>query len=140
MSQTVATLLKLGELILNGELAPGQRVSELIMVDRLGASRTPVRAALARLEAEGLLEPLPQGGHAVARFPPQDLRDAIELRGLLEGLAANFAARRGAEEEPLDALRACVDAIDAALAADASILERFSRYVALNEDFHGCIV
>ncbi|WP_158914969.1 GntR family transcriptional regulator [Caulobacter sp. S45] len=140
MSQTVDTLLKLRELILNGELAPGQRVSELTMVDRLGVSRTPVRAALVRLESEGLLEPLAQGGHAVARFTEQDLRDAIEVRGVLEGLAANFAARRGAESQALDALRACVDAIDAALGADAPILERFSQYVALNERFHGYIV
>ena len=58
-SQTVKALLSMRELLLTGELAPGQRVSEIWAVDRLGVSRTPVRSALARLEEEGFLEALP---------------------------------------------------------------------------------
>ena len=49
-SQTVQTQLRLRELILSGELAPGARIAELALVDRLGVSRTPIRAALIRLE------------------------------------------------------------------------------------------
>jgi GntR family transcriptional regulator of vanillate catabolism len=54
-SQTVKALLSMRELLLTGELSAGQRVSEIWAVDRLGVSRTPVRAALLRLEEEGFL-------------------------------------------------------------------------------------
>ncbi len=92
LSQTVRAQLRLRELILGGELTPGARIPELALVERLGASRTPVRAALGRLADEGLLEPLPNGGYAVRDFSVGDIQDAIELRGTLEGLAARLAA------------------------------------------------
>ena len=93
MSQTLAALLRLRDLILEGGLAPGERLSELAVVERLGVSRTPVRAALARLEHEGLVEALPGGGYAVREFSRADVNDAIEIRGVLEGLAARLARR-----------------------------------------------
>ena len=101
-SQTVKALLSMRQLLLTGELAPGQRVSEIWAVDRLGVSRTPVRAALARLEEEGFLEALPGGGYAVKTFTEQDAYDAIEVRGALEGLAARLAAERGVETARLE--------------------------------------
>ena len=61
-SAQVRALLKLRELILSGELAGGTRIAELAIVERIGVSRTPIRAALMRLEQEGLLEALPNGG------------------------------------------------------------------------------
>src|SRR5262245_32206885 len=54
-SQAVTALLKLRGLILSGELKAGERMSELVLVERIGVSRTPIRAALLRLEQEGLL-------------------------------------------------------------------------------------
>ena len=69
-SQTVRAQGRLRELIVSGELAPGARIPELALVERLGVSRTPVRAALLRLQEEGLLEALPGGGFEVmARLP-----------------------------------------------------------------------
>jgi len=62
MSQTIRALIRLRELILNRELGLGERLLEVPMADRLGASRTPIRAALARLTEEGLLEKMPGGG------------------------------------------------------------------------------
>ena len=62
VSQTVRTQLRLRELIVGGELKPGTRIAELALVERLGASRTPIRMALVRLQEEGLLEALPNGG------------------------------------------------------------------------------
>ena len=53
-SQTVKAQLSLRDLILSGELKPGDRISELSVVERLGISRTPIRMALVRLEEEGL--------------------------------------------------------------------------------------
>ena len=64
MSQTLTALLRLRELILSGALPPGERLSEPSVAERLGASRTPVRAALARLAEEGLVEAIPSRGFA----------------------------------------------------------------------------
>ena len=94
-SQTARTQLQLRELIVGGELKPGQRIAELTLVERLGASRTPIRMALVRLQEEGLLDALPNGGFIVKDFSEADIRDAIEVRGTLEGLAARLAAERG---------------------------------------------
>ena len=73
-SQTVRALLAMRELLLTGELAAGQRVSEIWAVDRLGVSRTPVRSALARLEEEGFLEALPSGGYSRPTAPDVFIR------------------------------------------------------------------
>jgi GntR family transcriptional regulator of vanillate catabolism len=95
-SQSVKAQLRLREMILAGELPGGARIAELTLVEKLGVSRTPIRAALMRLEQEGLLEALPNGGYAVRTFSERDVSDAIELRGTVEGLLARVAAERGA--------------------------------------------
>lgn len=134
-SQTVRALLGLRELILGGELSPGERISELWVVERLGVSRTPVRAGLIRLQEEGLLDPIPSGGFAVRSFSENEIRDAIELRGTLEGLAARLAAERGITHTMARDLRDCIDEIDALLVGELSE-ETFSRYVDANARFH----
>src|SRR3954468_13053048 len=111
-SQAVKAQLRLRELILAGELAGGTRIAELAIVEKLGVSRTPIRAALMRLEEEGLLQALPHGGYAVRTFFEGDVSDAIELRGTVEGLAARLAAERGVEPGMLEAARACLAQID----------------------------
>ena len=72
-SAQVRALLRLRELILSGELAGGTRIAELAVVERLGMSRTPIRAALVRLEQEGLLAALPNGGFVVQSFSESDV-------------------------------------------------------------------
>jgi len=139
-SQTVRALLKLRELILSGELKPGERVSELPLVERLGVSRTPLRAALIRLGEEGLLDPIPTGGFAVRGFDERELYAAIEVRGALEGLAARLAAERGAAEEGLTALKKCIGELDLLLAGSAVTTKNFADYVKLNERFHTQVV
>ncbi|WP_068879376.1 GntR family transcriptional regulator [Phenylobacterium sp. CCH12-B4] len=136
MSRTLSALLKLRDLILSGELAPGQRLQELAVVDRLNVSRTPVRAALARLQEEGLVEAVPSGGYAVRAFSEEEVDEAIELRGVLEGLAARLAAEKGAAPERLAPLKACLAEIDAVLGATRLSEADFERYVELNERFH----
>src|SRR5215469_7929729 len=93
-TQIMRAMLRLREQILSGDFAPGERMSELPLVERIGVSRTPLRLALARLEHEGLLQQLRTGGYVVREFSPQEVADAIELRGVLEGTAARFAAER----------------------------------------------
>jgi GntR family transcriptional regulator of vanillate catabolism len=133
-TQITRALLRLRDLIYSGEFAPGERMSELPLVARLGVSRTPLRLALAALEHEGLLRGLPGGGYVVREFTQADVRDAIELRGVLEGTAARFAAERGAPARGRRALRAINDEIGAIV--HRSDYESFERYVHLNEDFH----
>lgn len=133
-SQTMRAVLGLRELLLNGEYPPGARMSELPLVKRLGVSRTPVRLALANLEHEGLLEILPSGGYGVREFTLEDIYDAIELRGVLEGTAVRFAAERGAEAHQLAEMRELSAQMDRVVRkAD---VPSFWRYVDLNQRFH----
>jgi GntR family transcriptional regulator of vanillate catabolism len=133
-TQIMRAMLQLRELILSGEFQPGDRVSELPLVERIGVSRTPLRLALATLEHEGLLTKLPGGGYAVREFTTDDIRDAIELRGVLEGTAARFAAERGVTAREIRSLRRINDAIEPLLAR--TDYESFLIYVELNEQFH----
>ncbi len=135
-SQSVKAQLRLREMILAGELPGGARIAELAIVEKLGVSRTPIRAALMRLEQEGLLQRLPGGGYAVRTFSETDVADAIALRGTLEGLAARLAAERGVPPAVLADAHACLDAIDATLAPPALDDQGFARYVELNAQFH----
>jgi GntR family transcriptional regulator, vanillate catabolism transcriptional regulator len=135
-SQAVKAQLRLREMILAGELPGGTRIAELSIVEKLGVSRTPIRAALMRLEQEGLLESLPNGGYAVRTFSERDVADAIELRGTIEGLSARLAAERGVPPVVLAEARECLAGIDELLRQPALNDEAFSSYVALNERFH----
>ena len=139
-SQTLRALLKLRELILSGELKVGERVSELPLVDRLGVSRTPLRAALVRLGEEGLLDTIPTGGYAVRGFEERELYAAIEVRGTLEGLAARLAAEMHPSATELADLADCVTSLDTLLAGSAITTRNFAQYVELNEKFHGRVI
>lgn len=135
-TQAVKVQQRLRELILSGELTAGARIAELALVQLLGVSRMPIRAALMRLEQEGLLEALPSGGYAVRTFSEREVADAIELRGTLEGWVARTAAERGVSPLVMAQAHECLDAIDRVL-LDASLSdEMFSGYVRLNARFH----
>jgi GntR family transcriptional regulator of vanillate catabolism len=139
LSQTVKAQLRLRELIVGGELKPGLRIAELALVERLGVSRTPIRMALVRLQEEGLLEALPGGGFVVKDFSEDDIHDAIELRGTLEGLAARLAAERGVGAVLIAEARDCLDRIDTVLAPAQLSDASFSDYVELNGRLHGLL-
>jgi GntR family transcriptional regulator of vanillate catabolism len=138
-SAQVRAQLRLREMILAGELPGGSRIAELAIVEKLGVSRTPIRAALMRLEQEGLIESLPNGGYAVRTFSEREVSEAIELRGTVEGLAARLAAERGAAPVVLNEARECLRAVDALLRQPALDDEAFSSYVKLNEQFHALL-
>ena len=91
-SQYEKGISELRSMILNGNFAPQERLSETMLAELLDISRTPLRQAIDRLLEEGLLERRASGGTMVARITMQDIVDAIELRGVLEGTAARFAA------------------------------------------------
>lgn len=138
-SQTVKAQLRLREMILAGELPSGERIAELAIVEKLGVSRTPIRAALMRLEQEGLLEGLANGGYAVRTFSERDVSESIELRGTLEGLSARLSAERGVATAALADARACLDQIDRVLSQPALDDEAFLDYVTLNQTFHNML-
>jgi GntR family transcriptional regulator of vanillate catabolism len=131
--------LRLREMILAGDLPGGARIAELSVVEKLGFSRTPIRAALMRLEQEGLLDALPNGGYAVKTFSERDVSEAIELRGTLEGLSARLAAERGAAPVVLAEAREALRAIDDVLSQSSLNDEAFAAYVTLNEKFHALL-
>jgi GntR family transcriptional regulator of vanillate catabolism len=135
-SQNVIALLKLRELILSGDVKAGERLSELALVERLGVSRTPIRAAMMRLEQEGLTHPIPTGGFAVSAFSEQDIHAAIEIRGTLEGLAARLAGERRLTPADLTPLKDCLAALDDLVLGRGVTADNFSYYVELNERFH----
>jgi DNA-binding GntR family transcriptional regulator len=83
---------QLMELLIRGELRPGDVITERRMAERLNASRTPVREALGRLEAEGLVEKQPSRGVTVRPFSTEAFVEILNVRQLLESEAARLAA------------------------------------------------
>jgi GntR family transcriptional regulator of vanillate catabolism len=139
-SQTVKAQLALRDLILSGDLKPGDRISELSIVDRLGMSRTPIRMALVRLQDEGFLEAIPSGGFSIKAFSERDIYDAIELRGTLEGFAARIAAERGVQGSILAELKDNLRQFDALVARPTLTVDDFSEYVQINAHFHTLLI
>ncbi len=82
-----------------GNLLPGQRLMETQLAEKLGVSRTPVREAIKRLELEGLIVMVPRKGAHVAPFTKKDIKDVLEIRAVLESLAASLAAQRIDQKE-----------------------------------------
>jgi GntR family transcriptional regulator of vanillate catabolism len=137
-SQTLRAALALRELILEGELSAGVRVAEIPLSERIGVSRTPLRLALARLEHEGLLTSLSSGGFIVRQFTREEIADAIELRGVLEGTAARLAAERLRARADVESLAAAAEAMDELVLGDPDP-PTFERYVPLNDRFHALL-
>ena len=86
-------------LITEGTLAPGSRLNERALCDRLGVSRTPLREAFRVLASEGLIELTPNRGAQVVALSESDIRDSFELMGALEALAGELACARITLEE-----------------------------------------
>jgi GntR family transcriptional regulator of vanillate catabolism len=138
-SQNLKAILGLRGMIVDGLIAPGARVSELLLVEKLGISRTPARIALVQLRNEGLLEALPTGGFVVASFSELDILEAIEIRGTLEGMAARYAAERGVSPAMLAPAEKCLAELDKVMAQPDDTFD-LNDYVRLNDKFHELIV
>jgi DNA-binding GntR family transcriptional regulator len=121
---------ELRRMILRGELAPGERLTEDRLAEQLGVSRNPVREAIRSLEATGLVEVIPRRGAYVCHSDPDDVRKLLELRGVLEGYAAETAARTQ-PDGLIDQLTQIIDDGEAASAAGNHV-----RAAQLHRDFH----
>ncbi len=140
-SQTMSALLQLREMLLSGHFLPGERMAELPLAARLNVSRTPLRLALTILEHEGLLEMHPTRGFVVRAFTLVDIYDSIEMRGVLEGTVARFAAERlpvepQAAQQSMVEIKLTVAQLDTVIGGTISSVESFERYIELNERFH----
>ena len=139
-TQLSQAVVRIREMILRGEIAPGQRLAEAPLADRLGMSRTPVRQALPLLAQEGLLAEHETRGYVVRQFTTRDIVDAIDLRAVLEGLAVRRVAERGASKALLRALRSCLEDGDAILRKRHVEDPDGGLYAEMNERFHQLIL
>ncbi|MBR1222491.1 GntR family transcriptional regulator [Bradyrhizobium sp. U87765 SZCCT0131] len=137
-SQTVTDDIR--ELIVQGELQPGEHANEQPIAERLGVSRTPVRTALSTLASEGFLVYHPNRGYFVRRFDLSELMDAYDVRATLEGLAARRAAERGLSEEDEAAIRAALADGDRILTKDHFEPDDLLPYRAMNMAVHGTVI
>ncbi len=133
-------VIALRKMIASGELADGQRIAEIPTAERLGVSRMPVRTALRTLEQEGLVTRAGARGYAARGPTAGQITDAIEVRGVLEGLAARILASRTSPAPFVKKLTSCLaegDAIFAKGYLEEADLERFYTY---NLAFHDLLV
>ena len=126
MSQGEAAYSKLLEAIRTGAFSPGDRLRETDVAERLNLSRTPVREAFRRLEADGIVEHRARLGAIIRQLSHGELVELYEMRSVLERTAAEMAAKHASKAEVV-ALRD----LNATLAASAP-----AQAAALNQDFH----
>jgi DNA-binding GntR family transcriptional regulator len=92
-------LIRLRAMILDGELAPGEKVPEKDLCERFGVSRTPLREALKVLANDGLVTLTPNRGAMIADLTLEDLEEAFPVIGALESLAGEMACANITNEE-----------------------------------------
>jgi DNA-binding GntR family transcriptional regulator len=95
----LAVAQRLRSLIVEGGIAPGQKLNERELAEQLQVSRTPLREALKLLTAEGLVEHLPNRGAIAVQMSADDVAHAFEVMAALEGLSGELACARISDEE-----------------------------------------
>lgn len=119
--------------IITGILQPGQRIIETRIAKELGVSQAPVREAIRELEQMGLVETIPYQGTYVKKLTRKSLKEAYEVRGILEAAAAREAARRISSQEIKEMEHLIDDMVTAAENNDHSL------YVEKDIAFHEAI-
>lgn len=127
------------DLLLAGDIAPGERLNEVRLAERLGMSRTPIRWALIELEHIGLVRALATGGFVARRFSLPEVDDAMVLRGCLEGVAARLAAERGIDGAIRREFRALLSDGGKLVGAVQISAEQQRGFAQLNEQFHSLL-
>ena len=120
--------------ILTGELKPGERLMEIHLAKRLGVSRTPIREAIRMLELEGLVIMVPRKGAQVAQITQKSLKDVLEVRRTLDGLAAELACERMTDGDLEKLKQACLAFEQATKSND------FTQIARTDVELHDCIV
>lgn len=138
LSQQVTQALR--DWILHGRFKPGERIEEIPIAQTMGVSRTPVRAALATLANEGLIDHQPKRGYLVRVFELDVILAAYEVRAVLEGLACRSAAQRGLNEVQVNNLRQCLKDGDHILSKGVLQPEDHEPYKKINVALHNTLL
>ncbi|EWM64937.1 MULTISPECIES: GntR family transcriptional regulator [Micromonospora] len=123
--------------ILNGSIRPGERLGEVELSSQFGVSRTPIREALRRLTAEGLVVFQPNRGARVAEWSLSDLEDTYEIRARLESYGAALAAQR-IDADCLPRLSLLCDEMDQR--AQRMTPQDLDDIADLNAELHGLVI
>ncbi|EPL1589866.1 GntR family transcriptional regulator [Acinetobacter baumannii] len=141
MSSGQQVLLKLRKMIISGELEGGARIAEIPTAELLGVSRQPVRIAFRLLEQEGLLIKNPTRGYTVREISGKLVHDALEVRGVLEGLAAKTLAEQGLSEDQKKTLQHCIQETEKLFNEKDEFGDaELERYHHFNDIFHDTII
>lgn len=130
MTQTDEAYDLIKRAILVCDMAPGQELRELGLVETTGLTRGAVRGALGRLVIDGLVDLRPRKGYRVTSLDLADVREVFEMRRLLEPYAVELAAQRA----PREAVKALHDLAHATY--DAADRASYEQYVVDNREFH----
>lgn len=139
-SASNVTVTSLRKLISDGHLKPGEKLREVQVAEMLGVSRTPVRLAFRTLEQEGLLEKTGKQGFVVREFSADDVLCGVEIRGVLEGLAARRLAERGLSASDKARLEQCLAESEALFTKERLTEEDIGLWADINSRFHAVIV
>ena len=131
LADQVYSFLKKG--IIAGDLRPGERLKELEIAQSLGASRTPVREALSRLEQEGLVQPFPSGGLTVVKLSANEVKEIYGLLNVLETYGIRLACEKITPKQ-MDRLETLCSRAEALGAED------IDRLIELNGRFHELLI
>ena len=132
LSQKVYQVLK--KEIVRGILEPGSRLSENKLAKEMHVSRTPIREAIRKLTAEGLVKTSPNKRMTVSKVSLVDMKEVLLVRGALEGLAASIAATRISRQE-IDKLEKIVTQMSL-----YATKKHLSSYCEVDDEFHNLIL
>ena len=134
LSKKVYRILKAR--IIKGDLTQGGKLFEAKIAEQLGVSRTPVREAIKGLAAEGLVKMTPNQGVVVINVSIEDLQEVLQIRRVLEGLAASIAAEKISQEE-ITKLEEIIKKMSMIISKPKPDVVAYSE---LNAEFHNLIL
>jgi len=132
LNQKVYRVLK--ESIIKGFLEPGTKLLENKIAEEMHVSRTPVREAMQKLVAEGFVKTTPNQTMVVTEVSPEDVKEVLQIRGVLEGLAARIAAKKINRQE-MDELENVVAQMDIFITK-----KDLASYCKADDEFHDLIL
>jgi GntR family transcriptional regulator of vanillate catabolism len=139
VTRTEAVTRSLRQRVLEGTYAPGARLNEMALAESLSVSRTPIRAALGVLFAEGLLDYEPNCGYVVRSLSLSEAVHIYAVRATLEGLAARLAAEAGPDAPQRQAMRDNLDEMRGLVLGERWEEAQQRRWGELNRAFHALI-
>jgi DNA-binding GntR family transcriptional regulator len=134
LRETIAHTVRVS--IVKGQLKPGEKLSEPIIAEQLGVSRTPIREAFFKLESEGLVAVLPRRGAIVSEISVINAKELYIVRSVLEGLAMKICSKN-ITDESLDKLKDINDKLFKSIKEGNN---NFEEIVELNDKFHDIII